>query len=420
MKTKYIQSLHATNIGKFSILNVVFNPRFNFIVGANGCGKTTLLKTIAVIFNPEKAATFRYGQESEIWIDCVDGAVVKRIGLGNGWVKQGNDYRKAQLNWWKEPPMSTEIQNSFSASSIDEKGINLVPVFYGAYRRISYHAIDGMKREKSPKENRLTLRKTAIDHIEGGHLPDVKQWLINRYFVLEKEWANKYKDNFLWLIENLKNISPFYDKFSFKEIKQDLEPVFVLNGKECYLEELSAGFQAVLSLIFGIINWIEAVNEPDSILVKDAVGTVIIDELDVHLHPEWQLMIRAAFEKLFPHLQFIVTTHSPHLIASAKEGEIIKIPVDKDIVHIKPTGQVYSGWSTEEILEDVMEVRGLENKAFSVVFKEAMNAVARKNTNELKKCIEKLKLVVHPNNIIIETLQIKLAELMLENDNDTN
>lgn len=420
MKAKYIQSLHATNIGKFNILNVDFNPRFNFIVGANGCGKTTLLKTIAVIFNPEEASTFRYGKESEIWIDCVISSTVNRIGLDKGWVEQGNDYRKARLLWYKEPPLSTGIHKSFSVSNIEDMGIGFVPAFYGAYRRISYHTVDGMKRENSPVENRRFYKQKAIDCIEGGFLPDVKQWMVNRYYMYGKEWAANYKENWLWLIDNLKIISPFYDQFSFKEIRQDLEPIFTLNGKDCYLEELSAGFQAVLSLIFGIINWIEAVNEQDNILIKDATGTVIIDELDAHLHPEWQLIIRDAFEKLFPQLQFIVTTHSPHLIASAKQGEIIKIPINENVVNVKATSQVYSGWSTEEILEDVMEVKGLENKALALIFKDAMNAIESKDINELKNIIEKLKAIVHPNNIMIETLQIKLAELMLVNSNDSN
>ncbi|MGR6008126.1 AAA family ATPase, partial [Bacillus cereus] len=48
--------------------------------------------------------------------------------------------------------------------------------------------------------------------------------------------------------------------------------------------------------------------------MEEAIGTVIIDELDVHLHPEWQLTISDSLRRMFPKLQFIITTHSPTLL----------------------------------------------------------------------------------------------------------
>ncbi len=417
---KYIKNLHASVIGKFEEVNVIFNPHFNFIVGANGCGKTTLLKIIAIILNPGYASSLRYGYNSELWIDCVEDERIIRVGLGKGWVSQWDVYRHASYTHYSKPPSDIEVGESYIISEIERSGYVLAPLFLGAYRRINYQLINGMRRENSPQERRTNYIREAMNSIEGGHLPEVKQWMINRYFLIDKDWAGDLKKNWVRIIDNLKFISPFYEQFSFKEIKQDLEPVFILNGKECYLEELSAGFQAVLSLIFGIVDWIEAINEPDNILIQNAKGTVVIDELDVHLHPEWQLMIRYALDKLFPNLQFIITTHSPHLIASAKRGEIIKIPFDQDRINVEAVNQSYSGWSTEEILEDVMEVKGLSTKELSIAMKEAMDAVEEKRIEHLKECIEKLKFIVHPNNIILEVLQIKLAELLLENNDDTH
>ena len=83
-------------------------------------------------------------------------------------------------------------------------------------------------------------------------------------------------------------------------------------------------------------------------------------------------------DKLFPNLQFIITTHSPHLIASASAGEIIKIPYENSVIDIEPNDKIYSGWSTDEILEDVMEVKNLENKLYSVTLKNAMDCIIRK------------------------------------------
>ncbi|MDD3417847.1 MAG: AAA family ATPase [Lachnospiraceae bacterium] len=410
----YIEKLHAKSIAKYQELNIEFGEKFNFIVGANGCGKTTLLKTMALIFNPGRANSFRYGDDCEIWIDYVNGEVKQRIGLGEGWMRQGTEYRKAQHYSWTVPCNSDGVDGTYSVNLLEENKIFLTPLFLGAYRRIEYIEIQGMKKEKGVVEKRNEYRENAILGLEGGYLPEIKQWMINRYFEIEKDWAMKYKENWNWIINNMKNISPFYEQFEFKEIKKELEPIFLLNGKECYLEELSAGFQAVLSLVFGIVDWIESVNEEESILIENATGTVIIDELDVHLHPEWQLMIRDALDKIFPKLQFIITTHSPHLIASAHSGEIIKILSGENIVNLKATNKRYSGWNTDEILEDVMDVKNLENKEWNSSISEAMQAIEKGDAKYLKTCIDNMEIIVHPNNTIVNALKIKLAELLLE------
>jgi len=410
---KYIKSLNIKNIGKYSEAKVKFNKRFNFLVGANGCGKTSIIKSIAIILNPGRANVFRYGNNASVWVDCIEGDKNIRIGLGEGWVKDGIDYRKAVHSMWKAPNIDDEVSESFAVNDLEKNEIVFAPLILGAYRRIQYREIEGMKKETLPVQKRKYYREHALESVEGGYLPDVKQWMINRYFEIEKEWASEYRKNWEWIIDNLNVVSPFSEKFSFKEIKKDLEPVFILNEKECYLEELSAGFQAVLSLIFSIVEWIESVNDEDSISIQDATGTVIIDELDVHLHPEWQLIIRNMLDKLFPKLQFIITTHSPHLIASAYAGEIIKIPYENSAIDIKPNDKVYSGWSTDEILEDVMEVKNLENKLYSVALKNAMDYITQNDIEGVKKSIEQLDSIVHPNNTIVNEIKIKLAEMIL-------
>lgn len=411
---KYIESIYARNIGKYKEAKVLFNPRFNFLVGANGCGKTTLLKYIAIILNPNRANVFRYGDEATVWADYNNEGKKIRIGLGEGWVEKGTNYRKAAVRVWKAARKDESVVATYTFNDLEKNHVEFAPLILGAYRRIQYQELEGMKKEVLPVQKRQDYREKGLASLEGGYLPNVKQWMINRYFEIEKDWAYNYKCNWEWIVGNLNIISPYGDNFSFKEIRKDLEPIFILNGEECYLEELSAGFQAVLSLIFAIVEWIESINEEDNILVQQAEGTVFIDELDVHLHPEWQLMIRDMLDKVFPKLQFVFTTHSPHLIASAKAGEIIKLPSGEDTIEIQASDKSYSGWSTDEILEDVMEVKNLENKEYNIELKKAMEYIVNRDIENIEKSIEKLEQIVHPNNTIVNQMKIKLAELMLE------
>ena len=413
----YIKSLSAKNIGVFEQLDIKFNKGFNFIVGPNGSGKTSILKCIALSLAPNNLKSFRYGEKSAVWFDAVHDDCNYRIGLGEGWVSNIAVYREASHTSWKRPPAQDGL-TSFTVNDLENNDINITPLILGAYRRIEYKKIEGMHREQSATEQRKAYHSSCIKNIEGGSLPNVKQWMINRYFQIEKEWATVYKRNWEWIIDNLENIGPSNCRLIFKNILRDLEPMFSLQGIDCYLEEVSAGFQAILSLVFAIVEWIEGTNDEENSYIPDATGTVIIDELDVHLHPEWQLTIRKSLATVFPKLQFIITTHSPHLITTAESGEIIVLPKLSRAVHVEPTAQKYIGWNTDEVLEEIMGVTNLENKEYAVLLNQAMDFFESRDISALKESISKLEEIVHPSNTILHVMKVKLAQLELGDEDD--
>lgn len=408
----YITHLSAKNVGLFENLEISFNKGFNFIVGPNSSGKTSILKAIALSLTYGDFNTFRYGENSHVWIDTIYDNKKYRIGYGDGFLQKESQYRQAVIREFRHP-FSNDDFECFCPNYLENHDINITPLILGAYRKITYHQIEGMKREASIIELRKFYRAKGLRNLIGADLPNVKQWMINRYYQKDKEWAKTYKSNWDWIISHLNTLAPANCSLEFNHIKRDLEPMFTLNGLDCYLEEISAGFQAVLSLVFAIVEWIECTNEENYSLVEDATGTVIVDELDVHLHPEWQLTIRDSLEAIFPNLQFIFTTHSPHLIATAKSGELIILPKLSRNLEVKPTLQTFSGWNTDEILEEVMQVKNLENKAYNSLLKQAIDYVDNRDIAGLSNAIEELKKVVHPSNTIIQVLSIKLEGLKL-------
>jgi len=84
---------------------------------------------------------------------------------------------------------------------------------------------------------------------------------------------------------------------------------------------LSQGYQAIISLVADIIGhvWLEAGNE---IELDDMEGLVLVDELDLHLHPTWQTTIVSGLRRAFPRMQFVVTTHSPMILAGCARNEV--------------------------------------------------------------------------------------------------
>jgi len=91
---------------------------------------------------------------------------------------------------------------------------------------------------------------------------------------------------------------------------------------------LSQGYQALISLVADIIGnvWLEA---GEAVELDDMEGIVLVDELDLHLHPTWQTEIVAGLKRTFPRMQFIVTTHSPLVLAGCKADEVWMLKQDQ-------------------------------------------------------------------------------------------
>lgn len=92
------------------------------------------------------------------------------------------------------------------------------------------------------------------------------------------------------------------------------------------VEELSDGYQAVLALVLEILSQAAlhsgSVPDPESL---EAI--VLVDEIEAHLHPQWQRSIIPLLRSVFPRCQFVVTTHSPLVVASARDGEVVALDI---------------------------------------------------------------------------------------------
>ncbi len=275
-----------------------------------------------------------------------------------------------------------------------------------------------MTREQNTDQQIQEYKSNNTNSLYGEQSSNIKQWFVNRYFMIDKEWAKEERENWFRLIKNLPLLAPFNSNFSYVRTGKDLEPIFSIYGEECYMEELSAGFQAVLSIIARIFEWIEGTRNEGDRLAQNATGSVLIDELDLHLHPEWQFTLREGLGSLFPNIQFIVTTHSPHLLSSAKENEVIimgRKSTQNEYI-LRPTPKKFSGWNTDQILSEVMGVISLDNKDYEKLISEAFDKVEERSIDGLKTAINKLSEIAHPSDSILTILNAKYASMVALSD----
>ncbi|MCP5047541.1 MAG: AAA family ATPase, partial [bacterium] len=121
------------------------------------------------------------------------------------------------------------------------------------------------------------------------------------------------------------------------------------------LEAMSDGFKSTFVLLFDLIirAWEKGADmkKPGNI-----TGIVMIDEIDLHLHPSWQRTFLPTLMKVFPNIQFIVTSHSPFIVQSMNTGDIITLSIEEEGViarKIKLDGKPY-GHEIEKIIKEIL------------------------------------------------------------------
>lgn len=116
------------------------------------------------------------------------------------------------------------------------------------------------------------------------------------------------------------------------------------------LDQLSDGEKRLFTLFVDIARQLSLKYSNEVENFGNGSAIVLIDEIDVHLHPKWQRLIVPALEELFPRCQFIATTHSPFVIQATDRDKII--PIDPSQYDISLDG----GNSIEDIIEDIQGI----------------------------------------------------------------
>lgn len=149
-------------------------------------------------------------------------------------------------------------------------------------------------------------------------------------------------------------ISSLLPGFSGLRVRRSpLKMIVTKQGQPLLINQLSDGEKVLLALTGDLAARLAIANPslPDPL---QGSGVVLIDEIELHLHPKWQREIIPALTRTFPNCQFIVTTHSPQVISEVKpEGIYILEKADEGIIARRPESSY--GRDSNRILEDLMD-----------------------------------------------------------------
>ena len=205
------------------------------------------------------------------------------------------------------------------------------------------------------------------------------------------------------------NLFPEIQDFTFQS-SDDLHNYVLFTTKDGAFRytQLGYGYQSMLSWIVDLCKrMFDAYPDLENPLEGGAI--VLVDEIDLHLHPKWQREIISYLSEAFPNVQFIVTTHSPLVVQSANDINLYVLKRDENEVNIeKAPRSNYSGWTVEEILRETME---LESDVHSDIYNNLLAQFNKGLDNGDKAVVEeayrRLDQILHPNNPVRRLLELQ-------------
>lgn len=249
----------------------------------------------------------------------------------------------------------------------------------------------------------------------NSRLMNFEEWL------LQLDYASKSQDAAKERLYKIKEvlcggIFPDIKEFRFSTTPEPkLENIVEFKVQDGWFRytDLGFGYQSTLSWVVDLCrNLFELYPDADNPLEGQA--TVLIDEIDLHLHPKWQREVTAYLSRSFPNVQFIATTHSPLVIQSMEEVNLYvlkRISEDEVSVEHSPISD-FRGWTVEEILRETM---GLEDDIYSDFYKKQRNAFEEaldaEDKEQAKQAYEKLLRILHPNNPARRMLELQFKTM---------
>jgi energy-coupling factor transporter ATP-binding protein EcfA2 len=380
----YIAEIEISNLRSFRGKQTISLDRgdgtyagWTVFAGRNGAGKSTLLKAIAAavagplavrsltgsvpdwvrtgVTTAKIAVKLAPDRELDLFDDFEGDSSPFWTGLQWQKQKQGTSFtqwlgkeKKARRDFAERGPWSDEPMGWFISG-------------YGPYRRLGPATSDVIKVSNDPKLARLINLFS-----EAATLSDAVDWLKEQHLraLEKKKGAKELRDNVLRLLDD--ELLPDGSKIQ----KVDSEGLWITRDKVTVpLREVSDGYRTVTALVVDLVRRLHATYRAFPLdagkegLSCPLPGVVLIDEIDAHMHVEWQQKIGLWLTRHFPNIQFLTTSHSPFICQAASPRGIIRLPAPgelRSIEHLEPRlfNAVVNGGADDAVMSELF---GLEH-----------------------------------------------------------
>jgi len=365
----FINEIQLKNFRGLDNIELNFDEHINLLVGINGVGKSSVLEAMGILFSTftnrikGNYKNTRYFINDDIKNDRDNLSANIQLSF------QGQSI-KWSLNRFKKDEFPGRSQSSdfkslnkiikpLSLKLLDEqqKG-NLLT----SAPLVAYYGVNRVFKGKSNKEFSTTkINYSQLDaydrslSIGGVTFQELNNWFGYRQKFLDSRsfTHSSSTDSQLRSVENA--ITTFLPEFSNLSYDVKNNELFICKqNEELKLKQLSDGELSLIALIADIARRLAIANPAlDNPLQGDAI--ILIDEIDLHLHPGWQRKLIANFQRTFPNTQFIFSTHSPQMIGHVEPNQMWLFKrVNKEVVAYRPEKSL--GMDSNSILLQHLDV----------------------------------------------------------------
>lgn len=451
-----IKSFRLNNLGRFRQLEVNLAPtdaipsNVTVLVGNNGAGKTSILKALAtslswfiarlrsekgngtpipedVILNGAASAAIHISV-----LDELNPPVNSPVWPFDWTVAKTRTGRKAEYN--SALSEVSELANKYRTelSKNDNTSLPLI-AFYSVERVVldiplkikgkhSFLQIDGYDnslnqgvdfrrffewfREREDSENESGISQDILN--------ELMQILVDRQDLWERlqQLKASSKDRQLTAVRSA--ISHFMPGFTNLKVRRKprLHMSVDKDGETFNVLQLSQGEKSLMALVGDIARRLAMMNPAlENPLHGD--GIVLIDEVDMHLHPSWQRSIIQRLTSTFPHCQFVLTTHSPLVISDCKD--VLVYSLDHGELTIVPSQY---GQDANSVLLDVMDTH-IRNALVTEKLNDTLDAIQYLKFDKARKLIAELEQDLPSGNLELAKSKLLLRKQELRNAKDS-
>ncbi len=421
----YIKSLKLKNYRCYENLEIELNPEYTILVGVNGAGKSTILDALATALG-SYIAGFDGIDSNSISQDDVH---LKMYELGSRIDAEPQfpveieavSMIKGKEYLWKRSLHAKEGRTHIRdakqimdyASGLQKKvregnKETILPLiaYYGTGRlymqkRQKKNAVDDIKFTRttgyvdcldSASNDKLMMRwfkqMTSVQIQEEMKIPELETVKL----AMGKCYAGS---------ESTEDIA----EFAYKMKTQEMEITYQKGGKKEKLpmKMLSDGLRSTISMVADIAYRMAVLNPQllDHIL-DETPGIVLIDEVDMHLHPEWQKRIMDDLHYIFPKIQFVVTTHSPSVLANVKKEHVLLLEDGQVYV----PGNTTYGRDVSAVMHEIMKVEVRPEKVKKIM-NEYYRLLSEEDYEKAKELLNELESILGENDA--DVVQAKVS-----------